>query len=540
MTRRPPHPDEPQRDESRPDEPRRDEPQRDEPRRDGRLGAALSGLAVPDHGPAFWADLTDRLSEPTVSPMPARSQGAPTVPHRTGSATDAGPAADPTPTTEPAALSLDEQRAGRAARRGGRFPRSLGAAAAAVALVVAAAGTLTVLNRDDDRNSQVRAADRPGGTARPGPTPATPTTTAPVAEAPVDAEFSATYDGIEGWDGPDGCCRTWRLTLARDGSYRWTSTDSSDDMAYDATTGRHVEIVSRGAGTSPGHPNAFVASGVPAGGPDQRVTKPDPLGPMADFVTALARAGDPRVTTTTVAGRPAWHYDGPTVQDRLGGEGAPNDAIADVDQASGAILDMTTRVDQTVITRFTASEVTTGDQIDRARYRIDPPAGANTRNFAIGFATRSLDEAAAQVPYDLLVPGRVPDGFTLDWAAGSVSLNRTVAAPTGPEGANPPSKPVVSMTWRDGAQEFTVTLRPTEGQPEWNDPLGAEGMVPDARPVRFELAGRPELVGQVVVDAPLRPHLWGITGSVVVTVSGDLSRAELERVAGSLRPHRAG
>jgi hypothetical protein len=496
----------------------------DESDRDDRLASSLSGLPVPDHGPTFWAELDDRI------------QGGATVPQPTRSATAAGPA-DPTPNDQSdGSVSLEEQRSRRATCRGGRLNRSLGAAAAAVALVVAAAGALTVINRNDDKDSQVRAADRPAGTARPGPSPTA--TTAPAHIAPAPVEFSATYDGIEGWDGPDGCCSQWRLTVAYDGSFRWNSTDSSDDMAYDATTGRHVEIVSRGAGTSKDHPNAFVATGLPAGGPDQRVAKPEPLGPMTDVVTALALAGDPRITTATVAGRPAWHYDGPTVQDRLGGEGAPNHAVADVDQASGVLLQLTTRVDETVITRFTASDVSTSDQLDRARYRLEPPPGTNTQNFSIGFVPRSLDEAATLVPYDLLVPAQEADGGgTVRYSPSSVTVNRDVAAPTGPEGANPPTKPVVSMTWRNGAQEFTITLRPTGGQSEWNDPLGAEGMVPDAQPVRLELAGRPALEGQVVVDGPLRPHLWGLTGDIVVTVSGDLPRAELERVAGSLQRH---
>ena len=51
------------------------------------------------------------------------------------------------------------------------------------------------------------------------------------------------------------------------------------------------------------------------------MTNPEPLGSIADFVVALARANDPRITATTVAGRPAWHYDGPIVQDRFGGDG---------------------------------------------------------------------------------------------------------------------------------------------------------------------------------------------------------------------------
>jgi len=95
------------------------------------------------------------------------------------------------------------------------------------------------------------------------------------------------------------------------------------------------------------------------------------------------------------------------------------------------------------------------------------------------------------------------------------------------------------MTWRNGPSEFTVTLRP-KGPDQWDDPFGAEGLTPDAQPVNLVLEGRPALEGTVVVDPPLRPHLWGITGDVVVTVSGDLARADLQSVAGSLRAHRAG
>jgi hypothetical protein len=476
---------------------------------DEPLGAALSGLPVPDHGPSFWADLSDRL------------EGESTVLHQTGSATDAGTVVDPDPSEEP--VRLDDRRDRRAARRSGRRSRSLGAAAAAVALVVAAAGAVTVL-RDDGADRQVRTADRPTGTSQ---------APAPVATAP--AEFSATYDGIEGFDGPDGCCSTRRLTLADDGSFRWTSTDGRADMAYDAAAGRHVDVMTVGPGVSQARPNYFITTGVPAGGPDQRFSRPDPLGPISDFVVALARAGDSRITTSAVAGRAAWHYDGPTAVDRLGGEGAPNHAVADVDQASGVLLQLTTRVGDLVVNRFTASDVATSDRIDRARYSIQPPAGAKTTTVPLGFAARTLDDADDGLPYDLLVPGQVPAGFTLE----SVAVNGDVASPTGPEGMNPPVKQVTALTWRNGASRFTVTLRPRGGEP-WDNPFGAEGVVADAQPVRLELAGRAPLEGTVAVDAPLRPHLWGITGDIVVTVSGDLSRADLERVAGSLRTHGAG
>ena len=105
------------------------------------------------------------------------------------SATDAGPA-DPKPNRNPLpaeTVSLEEERARRAARRSGRMNRYLGGAAAAIALIVGVTGALNVI-RDDDKGSDVRAADRPTGTA-PGPSPAT---TAPVTRAPF-GEFSAKF-----------------------------------------------------------------------------------------------------------------------------------------------------------------------------------------------------------------------------------------------------------------------------------------------------------------------------------------------------------
>lgn len=487
------------------------------------LGDALSDLPVPDHGPTFWADLDDRLQGETVQHIESGEHHLP--PPSTPGPADPVPSPDPRPAET---VSLEEERARRAARRGGRFNRSLGAAAAAVALILGVVGGLNVIR--DDKGTDIQAADPPA-TGTPGPSPST---TAPMTQAPF-GEFSATYDGIEGRDGPNGCCSQWRLTLAQDGSFRWASTDSSDASVYDSQSGMHWEVMTWGAGASKNSPSYFISGGVPAGGPDQGVGKPEPLNSIADFIVALARAGDSRITTSVVAGRPAWHYDGPTVQDRLGGDGAPNHAVADVDQTTGVLLELTRRVGDQVISRFTVSDVSTSDKIDRTHYWVEVPAGAQTNEHDRGFRRSTLDEAASGLPYDLLVPRQVPDGFTIE----AVSIDRDVPSQTGPEGMNPPAKQIVAMTWNHGAQRFTVTLRP-KGSDQWDDPFGGEGMVPDAQPVRLDLAGRPELDGTVVIDAPFIPHLWGITGDIVVTVSGDLPRAELERVAGSLQPHRAG
>ncbi len=489
-----------------------------EPERDDRVGETLADLPVPEHGPTFWADLDHRLQGESVQQIESGELHLP--PPSTPGSADPKPNRNPLPAET---VSLEEERARRAARRNGRMNRYLGAAAAAVVLVVAVAGGLRVIQDDD--GTDIRAADRPAGTT--GPSTATP--------AAAPAEFSATYDGIEGLDGPDGCCSQWRLTVARDGSYRWTSTDGASDIVYNAELGMHWEVVTLGAGASKERPNYIISAGVPAGGPDQRVSRPDPLGPVADFVAALARAGDPRISTGTVAGRATWHYDGPAVKDLLGGDGAPNHVVADVDQQSGVLLQLTRQVDDLVVNRFTASDVVTGGQADRTKYWVEVPPGGNTTPVSIGFEKKTLDEAAAAgLPYQLLVPTKLPDGFTLE----SVSVDRDVPSGTGPEGMNPPQKQIVAMTWWDGTHRFAVTLRP-RGTDQWDDPFGAEGMRTDDQPVHLPHTGRPVLDGELVVEAPFVPHLWGITGDIVVTVSGDLPRAELERVAGSLQPHRS-
>ncbi len=41
-----------------------------------------------------------------------------------------------------------------------------------------------------------------------------------------------------------------------------------------------------------------------------------------------------------------------------------------------------------------------------------------------------------------------------------------------------------------------------------------------------------------MVDPRAIPHVWAIADGLVVTVAGDLTQGELERVAGSLAPLR--
>jgi hypothetical protein len=83
---------------------------------------------------------------------------------------------------------------------------------------------------------------------------------------------------------------------------------------------------------------------------------------------------------------------------------------------------------------------------------------------------------------------------------------------------------IVSLSYRRGLDQFLVTSRPREAaEPVTGEPVGLGSGA---------LAGED---AQLVLAPRSLPHLWARTDSLVVIVGGDLSRAELVRVAESLR-----
>lgn len=65
--------------------------------------------------------------------------------------------------------------------------------------------------------------------------------------------------------------------------------------------------------------------------------------------------------------------------------------------------------------------------------------------------------------------------------------------------------------------------------------MRSEGNAPATEPIDIPLSNRPSLKGEATLEAPFTPHLWGVTGDVVVTLAGDLTPDQLRSVAGSLR-----
>ncbi|MGH9041934.1 MAG: hypothetical protein ACRDZ3_17070 [Acidimicrobiia bacterium] len=432
--------------------------------RDERLGAALRQLDVPDHAPGFWDDLAGRLSDDAPGPV----------------------------------VRLDQERTRRR-----RFV-PLAAAAAVVAALLGAGVVIGDKNNADPGRRVV--ADRP---------PA-------VAAAPAMVTIAFADKGVP----ESGAAGNSVLTVAQDGSYRWTSADGIVDIAYDAEAGRVVQ-----SADPEDRKVAYIFTDLAPGGPDAPVPVTEPLGPLGDFVVSLARAGNKQVTEATHAGtgREVWRYDGPVAADRLSGGMSPDHVLAEVDRETGVVLTMHSTISGRAFQNLDATKIETHETVDRSRFTF--PADPNgTSTFSRGFKPMSPEEAADAVPYPILVPEDVPDGFVLD----AVAVNQKVPMGTGAEGMNPPVANVVSMRWSKGYLSFSVTLRPVDGQ-VWDDPFGREGRVFRKIPLKVALEGRPPLEGDLVVDGGTHPHFWGITRDIVVTADGDLTAQEFLRLAESLR-----
>jgi hypothetical protein len=404
----------------------------------------------------------------------------------------------------------------------------------ALALVLLTGGLLGACNSGSDNSAK----DPASTTTAAGPTT---TTTAP---PPPEKVLTVTYTETYGPDSQTPADHS-NAEISFDGaSFRTMAGDGSSESAYDAANGRVYQWSKAAKGVPE---SADITTGAVTGGPNSGVFDGPPL-PVAVLVRTLGRAGDSRVATITSHGRPAWHYDGPMVGDRLGGgvtvghQSFPEDhVVVDVDKASGvALLEVQSAKGQET-RRFEATSVEARTTEDRTRYHPEPPATAKVRSTDHGFRAMTLDEVAAASGYDVLVPASVPDGFELD----EVLFDAKQSFGSGAEGLNPAPARVTALRWRhpDGSS-FNVTLLPENGDPKakqegqiWSDPFGGEGVELPATKVSLPLEGRKPLAGELFVAAPSLPHLWGITGDLVVSVAGDLDAAGLKSVAGSLRKH---
>jgi hypothetical protein len=144
--------------------------------------------------------------------------------------------------------------------------------------------------------------------------------------------------------------------------------------------------------------------------------------------------------------------------------------------------------------------------------RFEP--GRNVSHQDDGFRRVDLSAAAGAVGYEPLVPQRVPSDYRFDTVA--VAQRPT---PASEAVGNPPSRNVFSISYRRGFEQFVVTVRLRgSGSVSWHDPLAVEGV--PFRPEQVTLRGGAldGIAAELVVDPRSVPHLWALTGDLVVTV----------------------
>jgi hypothetical protein len=211
--------------------------------------------------------------------------------------------------------------------------------------------------------------------------------------------------------------------------------------------------------------------------------------------------------------------------------------VVTVDQETGVPVDVVASLDGRVQRVLRVEKLTVNQPLPADAFALPFPAGAEVLGQDNGFRRVPLADVAGVVGYRPLVPAVVPEGFRL----AAVAVAREAQA-TGSEGSNPVSRMVVSLLYQRGLDRFLVTTRLRAGDPaapaqSWGDPLAAgEGIREREEPVDLPGGALAGADARIVIGPRSIPHLWALTGSLVVTVGGDLSRAEILSVAGSLAP----
>jgi hypothetical protein len=324
----------------------------------------------------------------------------------------------------------------------------------------------------------------------------------------------------------------WRFVLDAAGDVRLEGPKPGDVITYDASAGvarsaQHSASLSSDA--------LFYAErdGVAPGPPD--LGPPTWLLPdeFADYVRGALASGSPAVQETTYLGRPAWRLDVDTVPNKIVPQLSGDRFRITVDQETGMPVQVVELKQGSVLRELSIEQLQVNEDVPPSTFRLAFPAGAEVMRSDDGFRRVGLSDVAGAVGYAPLVPAWVPDGYRL----ADVAVARE-GAPTGKEGGNPQSEQVVSLSYRKGLDRFLVTTR-LRGGGSWSDPLASgEGFVDQPQHVTFDGGALQGADVDLLLTPRAVPHVWALTGSLVVTVGGDLSGNELLRVAGSLAPRR--
>ena len=340
------------------------------------------------------------------------------------------------------------------------------------------------------------------------------------------------YRNAYGWDDP----ARFRFALTARGDFRLTGLTVDENIAYDAGKGiqRSLNPSASLGGEGPlfAHVRTGVAPGPPDEGPSDFVLQKD----FGAFVRALLAARDPAVHETTHEGRPAWRFEVSAPVNRIVPEFTGDRFAIWVDQETGIPVRVVETTNGRALEELRIEKLVVDPPLGSDTFRIDFPENAEVTRSDSGFRRVGLGRAGQIVGYDPLVPVWLPPGFR----PAEVAVHRGPGSPTGVEGSNPPSMDVVSLSYRRGLDQVLVTTRRRDvgrGPDAWSNPLAAgEGYRDRAERVILRRGALSDVEAKLLLMPRNVPQLWALGDDLVVTVSGDLGRTELVRLAESLEP----
>jgi hypothetical protein len=449
--------------------------------RDEILGAALRRLEIPEHRPSFHAELRAKLDS-------------------------AIPGENAVDLERPAAPGPSWLRRGQRRRRQGWM----------LGLVVAAAVVLALI---------LVVANLPG------------TSPGMASAAGVRAAVSRAWASARGIAGVlvvhyrhpvvgSQQDERWRFLITARGDFRLIGLEHPGADVYDAAS--NIERSLNTSASIPGSTVLFASelTGLAPGPPD-----PGPSSTVLDrglgsAVRALAAGRGGQVREVTYQGRPAWLLD-----TALPSSGAlyPDHLQVTVDQQTGFPVRVLAFRGGQMIYETRIEDLSVNPPIPVHAFSLKFPPGKQVFHTDFGFRPERLANAGRSVGYAPLVPAFIPAGYRLSEVMVSVKPSAT--------GTNPAVGDIVSLSYRRGLDQFIVTTRPVGPHPRaWSDPLGSgQGNGQGSQRIKFSsgaLAGR---TGHLVLGLFAAPHIWALAPELVVTVSGDLTRAQLVHVADSLR-----
>jgi hypothetical protein len=264
---------------------------------------------------------------------------------------------------------------------------------------------------------------------------------------------------------------------------------------------------------------------------------------VAAYARAVIAELDPDVPVTPVEweGRRAWSV---TVPEPLAGGGDEGTVRIVVDVQSGYPLAVEHWSADGEVSGTRIQNVRVGGDVPRSRFTLDDHAHDKLLPMSERFRRMSLRQAAAlgsraTTSFTPYAPGWVPHGYRLSGVTGAV--DGAFLGAYRPVRAGEVGSLTVVLTYRRGFDRFCVVSRwRSDNPPGSDDPFDENSAaLTESTPVRVTTGSLRGETANVVLGLPDWPHLYVTTGvgdDVSVSVAGDLTRDELERIAGALRP----